>query len=305
MTLTGKQGGDSNERSDLNRGRMIDVGGHRLYIRTSGTGTPAVLMEPGLGASTSAYGWLEQGIASFTTYCVYDRAGLGRSEESGQAREASAMVQQLHGLLGKAGVPGPYVLMGHSMGGLLIRLYASCYPEEVVGLVFLDSSHPEQFKRLPRMESLLRNIFSWVTRFPWLARPLLKASIVNPARGLPPEYAAELAAEVKADKHIKAMHAEVQAWAAINAQVRAIDSSSPGDIPVAVFSASLPRGSSVTTMHQLHRELAALSSQSTYQVVEGSTHITLVTKREYAQRIVETIRAMVEDIRAEKTMRNG
>ncbi len=295
----------TNERTDLKGGRMIDVGGHRLYIRTSGTGTPAVLMEPGLGNSTSLYGWLEQGIASFTTYCVYDRAGLGRSEESGQARDASAMVQQLHVLLGKAGVPGPYILMGHSAGGLLIRLFASSYPEEVAGLVFLDSSHPEQNERLPRMTLMQFNIVLWATRFPWLARPLLKAFIVDTARGLPPEYSADFAAEFKADKHLKAMHAEGQAFAAMMAQVRAIDSSSPGDIPVAVFSASLPRGSYVTTMQQLHRELAALSSHSTHQVVEGSKHITLVANREYAQHIVEAVRAMVEDIRAEKTMPNG
>lgn len=305
MPLTENQGGASNERPDLKGGRMIDVGGHRLYLRTSGTGTPAVLMEPGMGATTSAYGWLEQGIASFTTYCVYDRAGLGRSEESGQTREASAMIGQLHALLLKAGVPGPYLLMGHSLGGLLIRLFASCYPEEVAGLVFLDSSHPEQNERLPRMAFVLPlDLFLWATRVPWLARSLLKVSIVNPARGLPPDSFADLAAETKANKHLKAMHAEVQAFVAMMAQVRAAASSSLGDIPVAVFSASLPRGSSTTTMQQLHQELAALSTHSTYQVVEGSTHITLVTNRDYAQRIVAAVRAIVEDIRAETTMRS-
>jgi hypothetical protein len=84
ITLTENQGGASNERPNLKGGRVIDVCGHRLYICTSGTGSPAVLMEPGMGVSTSAYGWLEQGTASFTAYCLYDRAGLGRSEESGQ-----------------------------------------------------------------------------------------------------------------------------------------------------------------------------------------------------------------------------
>ena len=291
----------TNECTDLKGGRMIDVGGHSLYIRKSGTGTPTVLMEPGMGATTSAYGWLEQGIASFTTYCVYDRAGLGCSEESGQARDASAMVQQSHVLLGKAGVPGPYILMGHSLGGLLIRQFASCYPKEIAGMVFLDSSHPEQNERLPRLTFVLPlNLLLWATRFPWLARPLLIASIVNPSRGLPPDYFADLAAEMKANKHINAMHTEVQAFVAMMEQVRSIGSSSPGDIPETVFSASLPRGSSTTTMHQLHRELAALSSRSTYQVVEGSMHITLVTNREYAQRIVKAVRTMVEDIRTEK-----
>jgi hypothetical protein len=74
---------------------------------------------------------------------------------------------------------------------------------------------------------------------------------------------------------------------------------------VAVFSASLPRGSSTTTMQQLHRELAALSPHSTYQIVEGSTHITLVTNRDYCQRVVAAVRAMVEGMRAEKTIRDG
>jgi len=144
----------------------------------------------------------------------------------------------------------------------------------------------------------------WATGFPWLARSLLRVTIVNPARGLPPDYYADLTSEMKANKHRKAMHAELKVFVAMMAQVRATGSSSPGDIPVAVFSASLPRGSSTTTMQQLHRELAALSTHSTYQIVEGSTHITLVANQDYAQRIVAALRAMVEDIRTEKTMRS-
>lgn len=295
-----KQGDDSNKTVDLKGGCMIDVGGHRLYMRTSGSGSPAVIMEGGVGMPTSLYGWFEQGISSFTTYCTYDRAGLGRSEESNLRRDPSDMVKQLHVLLAKAGVPGPYILMGHSLGGLFIRTFASCYPEEVGGLVFLDSSHPEQNERLPRVTMMQLNIGKQVTRVPPLARLFWKANILNFARRLPPDYFADLIAAFKTHKHLKAAHTEFQELGMNMAKFQAINGGSSGNIPMIVFSTNQPEGSYMVAWSQLQKELATLSSQSMHQIIDGSTHATLVTNQEYAQQAVAVVGTMVENIRAGK-----
>jgi hypothetical protein len=121
--------------------RLVEVGGHRLNIRCTGSGTPTVVLEPGLGESASTIArWIAPEVARTTRVCVYDRAGHGRSDAAPDADAA----RDLHVLLERAHIPGPYVLAGHSLGGMFVLSYAHRFPSQVGGVVLLDSMHPHQ-----------------------------------------------------------------------------------------------------------------------------------------------------------------
>src|SRR5919109_553973 len=132
-------------------GRLIDIGGYRLHIYCEGNGEPTAIMEAGLGNPGLAWTFVQPEIADGTRICVYDRAGLGWSDPSPRERTANVMVDELHSLLTQAGIEGPYVLVGHSFGGLLMRLYAHMYPEDVIGLVLVDSYHFTQMEKYPKV----------------------------------------------------------------------------------------------------------------------------------------------------------
>jgi pimeloyl-ACP methyl ester carboxylesterase len=121
-------------------GQLIDVGGHRLHLNCTGTGSPTVVLEPGGGEMSSNLGWITPGIARV---CVYDRAGRGWSDSAETPQDGVQIATDLHTLLHRGHVPGPYVLAGHSFGGLYVLAFAARYPGEVAGLVLIDSTAPK------------------------------------------------------------------------------------------------------------------------------------------------------------------
>ncbi|WP_010480470.1 alpha/beta fold hydrolase [Acaryochloris sp. CCMEE 5410] len=126
-------------------GQLVDIGGFRLHLNCLGQGTPTVVMDAGGSAPAIAWGLVPAEIAKFTHVCTYDRAGFGWSDPNPrQPRTSQQSVDELHLLLTKAAIDPPYILVGHSLGGVNMRLYASQYPEDVVGLVLVDSSHEHQ-----------------------------------------------------------------------------------------------------------------------------------------------------------------
>ena len=125
--------------------QTLDIGGRRRAFACTGQGSPTVVLETGLGAESAEWAAVARGVASFARVFSYDRAGRGASDSAPGPRTARAMVDDLHGLLGAASIPGPYVLVGHSLGGLLMRVYAQRYRSEIVGLVLVNSMHEDQF----------------------------------------------------------------------------------------------------------------------------------------------------------------
>ena len=128
-------------------GELVDVGGHSLHINCVGEGSPTVILESGSGATSVDWANIQPEVANTTRVCAYDRAGSGWSETGPGPGDPQQIAGELHTLLGNAGIDGPYVLVGHSFGGLYVRMYAELYPNEVEGMVLVDSSHPEQSKR--------------------------------------------------------------------------------------------------------------------------------------------------------------
>jgi pimeloyl-ACP methyl ester carboxylesterase len=123
-------------------GQLIDVGGHRLHLSCTGSGSPTIVLEPGGGEMSSNLGWIAPAVARNIRVCVYDRAGRGWSEPADTPQDGRQIATDLHTLLQSGHVPGPYVLAGHSFGGLYVLTYAARYPNEVAGMVLVDSTNP-------------------------------------------------------------------------------------------------------------------------------------------------------------------
>jgi len=152
-------------------GHLVDVGGRRLYVQCSGSGSPTVVLVSGL-AETSVYwgGWIAPAVAQNTTVCAYDRAGQGWSDPPASPQDGAAVATDLHTLLVNAQIPGPYVLVGHSTGGAYARVFAARYPDQVAGMVFLDSQPNEAFTGLPDFPSQYSTLRRASALFPSLAR---------------------------------------------------------------------------------------------------------------------------------------
>src|SRR5262249_21063028 len=131
--------------ASLAPGRFVDVGTQRLHISCAGHGTPTVVFDSALAGSVLSWIFIQPEVATFTQTCSYDRAGHGWSEAGPMPRTLSRSVDELHTLLQRAKVPPPFVLVGHSYGGLVAQLYISRYPDEVAGIVLVDSAHAKDW----------------------------------------------------------------------------------------------------------------------------------------------------------------
>jgi len=168
-------------------GRLVRVNERQMHIHVTGEGTPTVLFESGMGASCLSWTMVQPQVAQFTRAVSYDRAGHGWSDPARGPRTAQQIAGELHTLLDATGVPGPYVLVGHSFGGYVNRAFAHLYRNEVVGMVLVDSVHPAEWEN-PTQEQLrmievgLR--YAWIAA--WLARlGFVRFCLARLARGSP------------------------------------------------------------------------------------------------------------------------
>ena len=133
-------------------GKLVDVGGYRLHIYCEGEGIPTIIFDSGTGGFSLEWTRVQNVLSRRTRVCSYDRAGYGWSDMGPLPRTSKRITRELHTLLVKADVTGPYILAGHSFGGYTAQLFARNYPEETAGLVLIDASHPEQIERMPGKE---------------------------------------------------------------------------------------------------------------------------------------------------------
>ena len=174
-------------------GRRVDVGGYKLHLLDPGHGGPSVVFESALGASSLTWALVQSRVAEFTRTCSYDRAGCGWSDPGPMPRSADQMLKELRSLLQNAGIEPPYILVGHSYGGLTVSLYAHRYPGEVAGALLLDPADPEQWVTLKEEDRVkiekgarLSRRGAWLARF-GLARLVVSLGSLgarSPARRL-------------------------------------------------------------------------------------------------------------------------
>jgi len=290
-------------------GEMVSVGNHKLHINCMGQGSPTVITESGAtGTSIEWSAWVQPQVASATRVCAYERAGLGWSEAGPGPRDATQITGELHTLLKNADIPGPYVLVGHSVGGHYTRVYADRYPEEVAGMVLVDSSHPEQFERIPDNESGLTQINVMSEAGPVLAAMgVIRLSGIFPLPpDLPPLQRKQGENLIYQTSHLMAAFKEFDALPETMEQAQ--NAQGLGEKPLAVVSASDHEGRAMAdtkaeakrserTWQALQEELADLSSNSTHRVIEGSDHLSVITKQRHAQQTSEEIVKVVEAVR--------
>jgi pimeloyl-ACP methyl ester carboxylesterase len=240
-------------------GKMIDVGGHRLYIECTGSGGPAVILQAGLGASSSSWAGIAPAIAATTTVCSYDRAGHGRSDEAGP-QDGIALATDLHTLLERAGVPGPYILVGHSSGGPYVRVFAARYPDQIAGMVLLDSQPADAFTALPNYPGFYSTFRTVATLSPSLAR----IGLLGPLLGLSADESTLAAARGGRDEFLVLPNVLQQSSAL----------TSIGDRPLIVVTAVAGADPGwVAAQDRLPR----LSTASIHRVLATATHNSLIS----------------------------
>lgn len=287
-------------------GQLVDVGGYKIHINCLGessAGSPTVILETGQSDYSLIWATVQPAVAKTNRVCSYDRAGYGWSEPSPYPRTANAEVEELHTLLVNAHVQGPYVLVGHSLGGMLVRVYAHNYPDEVVGMVLVDSFHEERPIRNPEVTKLNQDAAGQLRMFAFLSSIGLMALSPQsiPNRGFPEEAYAQYQAITATTGYFETWITESLAVPESAAEARALHMTSFGSLPIIVLSAgqwdAIPSLSDAENQQLWEdfkiqqSELVALSSESKQIIAEQSSHHIQLDQPDL---VVDAIQEMVE-----------
>ncbi len=281
-------------------GRMVDVGGRRMHIDCTGQGSPAVILESGLGDSFVSWRKVQPQIANFTRVCSYDRVGLGYSDSSPLPRTSDVIAKELHALLHAAGVSPPYILVGHSMGGFDVRLYTSLYRSEVGGMVLVDSSHPDQENRFPPELKNLEGSWGREAEFLEYTMPLgiprllglCDEEVVERTAQCNFHQAREAVAEMKALPQSASLTAATGPFGDMPLAVLSHDP----DKPVNELPADLAKPTS-EAWEKMQEELAHLSTAGTQSIAKGSSHYIQLDRPDV---VIEAIHSVVNQARSDQ-----
>jgi pimeloyl-ACP methyl ester carboxylesterase len=253
-------------------GELIDAGGHRLHLNCTGSTTgPTVILDSGLGGSSLDWTLVQAELEKTTAICSYDRAGMGWSEPGPEPRTPSRLAAELNELLTRAHVPGPYVLVGHSLSGKTLRLFAAAHPDLVAGMVLVDarSEVVDRQQSASETAAFAAGLKAQSQQYWWAGRlglaRLIGASLIGEAN-LTDATATELAVLQTRATAIAATEAEGLRRSADDA---ALERVSLGNIPLVVIAA---RDSLANIPHwaEAQKQMLGLSTNSSYVVAESS-----------------------------------
>ncbi|HHY55514.1 MAG TPA: alpha/beta fold hydrolase [Chloroflexi bacterium] len=280
-------------------GQLVDVGGHRLHLHCMGEGSPTVILEAGWGSFSSDWSLVQPLMASQTRVCAYDRAGSGWSDVGPLPRTPERIATELHTLLHNAGESGPFVLVGHSLGGRYVRMYAALHPDEVAGLVLVDARHEVHDQAMTAAQQT--QLEAQLSGYDWVGELLkhigvtrlfgtaLYSTMIPELKRLPAETTQTMIVMgLRQTPEMAAVsRSEMAVRTANDAQLAA---ATLGDLPVHVLVAS----------HSVQRDAAwlsgqeaqaALSQDSSLTIVEGGHYLHLDAPEEVARHIAAVIAA--------------
>ena len=274
-------------------GTHVWVGDHRLHLDCKGSGSPTVVFDAGLGGSSLDWTLVQPAVASFTRACAYDRAGYAWSDPGPMPRDAKSIVGELEQLLGNGSVAAPYVLVGHSLGGLIVQHFARQNPQRIAGLVLIDATHEDQFRRLGETVvpsgSMRTRRWSLVTTTDSYKVP----------EGLPEEIKRLAGAFVARPQSIVVVRSELS----FLRRTSGPDSPAAGlpDVPLVVISHRLTTPAALTregqfeqTWMELQQELAALTRRSQHVIATTEDHHVHIVEPET---VIDAVRGVVEQHR--------
>jgi pimeloyl-ACP methyl ester carboxylesterase len=290
-------------------GKLVDIGNYQLHINCTGAGSPTVILDAGLGGTSLDWSKVQPAVARFTRVCSYDRAGYGWSQTGPGPRTSQQIVTELHLLLAHAQINGPYVLVGHSAGGLNMRLYAYRFPTEVAGLVLLDAtsehqfapfgSHPAYFP--PQSVSAAAQVLQIysVAAYFGVTRLALQTGLapLEDFAAYPATVKPIVLAHVSQTRYYSTQHDELAALQESAAQVRAARLASPsyGKLPLIVLSQDFSQDQSAqgkqmaATWDALQQDLASLSSNSQHSVAQHSGHYIHLDRPDLAIAAIQSV----------------
>lgn len=278
-------------------GRLVDIGGRKLNLVCAGpgkasqaTGEPLVVFEAGAFGLSADFGAVQEGLtAKGVRSCAYDRAGLGRSDPGPGPRDSNAIVGDLEKLLAASGETGPYLLVGHSMAGLHLRLFTALNRDKVAGLVLLDAAPPEAAD-LPVAKT-------WIGRFgavSHLAGGAATLGLFAPLSfamgdriGLPPVAAGEKRRAFASGRHNRWAAHEVSLWIASSAQGKVVAPYDP-DLPIGVVTAGPPRQGALSDWKRFQSEPARISRTGFHVNLDDAGHADMLGLK-HRDKIVDAI----------------
>lgn len=290
---------ESDRRSYPASGQMVNVNGHLMNINCTGEGDPTVILEAGAFSFSTEWYWVHRQLETTNRVCSYDRAGNGWSEAVAGDRDGLTLVHELHALLAEAGVPGPYVLVGHSLGAVLSVIYAAEYPDEVLGTVLVDSAIPRVWSdesAYERYRSQNESAYQLMSALTYVGLTRVIISREFQGYGYPAAATAELTAFKSTTQAVNTWDAEVRlAQWDLSQQFQA--ASHLGSLPVVVMWASHPELTAPEdreTLKAIWDLMPVLSSNHVVRVVEGSDHGSIIGNEQYAQLVTNATHEVVE-----------
>ena len=265
-------------------GRFINIGFQTMYVDCLGENKPTIIVDVGIAASSASWYKIAKELSKNTRICLYDRAGYGWSDSGRGERTTATIVHELKLLVKRAEIPGPYIIVGHSFGGFTARYFAAKFPEDVAGLVLVDSSHPEQIYRLSALDNQGK-------------KPLITGRDAN----APADFSEFERKWYFLNSSRKATFAQMAELKYFKQSAYQVKHSGPlKDIPIAVLSrgiAQLPELNGVSLENEwldMQKDLLNLSKNSWHSIILNSGHNIY---EEAPAKIIENILEVIEKSR--------
>lgn len=267
-------------------GMLVNVDGYKMHIYCMGAGSPMILLDHVGGGSSVDWALIQPQLAEHTRVCAYDRAGFGWSDYNPAPRTMEQQVHELHELLQGANEQGPYILVGHSYGARVDRVYAAKYPDKVAGMVLMDAGilsddprYPAELHSDSESEEKMFRAARGLAPFGLirLMRPLMEL----PTFDLPDDARLASASFSVTPRFLKSVVDQSDSLPTVFQEEREV--TSLGDIPLLVLVATEPANAVRKVWNQANIEMASLSTRGSHRIVDGATHMSLAYRKDDAQ----------------------
>ena len=272
-------------------GELVALDGRQVHLLCAGDGSPSVILEAGLPGNSLAWMSVFSEIAEFTRVCAYDRPGYGWSDPTTSDRTAETIVQELRMILQVTGTKTPYVLVGHSFGGLLMQLYATRFPDDCAGVVLVDSSHPDQAHRTLDLQEI-----DGIASALKILGPLGLARMLFPVPAGAPSSRESSVREQEKDLLMttRTLRTVTREMSGLRESLRQVGASSVdlGNKPLIVLTEGRRRAE---FWYAMQEDLSRLSTNSEWQVVEDAGHF---IQHDRPDVVVGAVRRVVRKLQA-------